>query len=261
MTKGVLVCTLLVGFYVATFAQDSAYYSAIQKKSASDRVHPAQFRQIELNALKNYSKPESYELLAGAFGNTTEKVWAVIYGETYCNLSLDSNRINQIGSAVYQWYEASISRESGKLSIDLTENAQASRTEVPFESQFEQLFLMGAVPLSSDLPPLSIKKLAMIRQQQLSLWRKSNLPRTELARRQEAIIAAGHFEAYNYWLFRGARAQEFNEWINDHQAQFQAWLDWRTNNPFQVHTPDFQRLYLLRKPSRSSTEPASLIHG
>jgi hypothetical protein len=79
-------------------------------------------------------------------------------------------------------------------------------------------------------------------------------------RRQEAILSAGHFEAYNYWLFKGARAEEFSEWIKSHQNQFQAWLDWQSKNKFAVETPDFQRLYLLRNPSRSSAVPASLIH-
>jgi hypothetical protein len=50
-------------------------------------VQPAQFKKIEEDALKDFSRPESYELLATSFGNTTEKVWAVIYGEVYCNLS------------------------------------------------------------------------------------------------------------------------------------------------------------------------------
>jgi hypothetical protein len=56
------------------------------------------------------------------------------------------------------------------------------------------------------------------------------LPETELVRRQEAILSAGYFEAFNYWLFRGARAEEFSEWIKSHHDQFQAWLDWQTKN-------------------------------
>jgi len=54
-------------------------------------------------------------------------------------------------------------------------------------------------------------------------------------------LSAGHFEAYNYWLFKGARAEEFSEWIKSHQDQFQAWLDWQSKNKFAVENPDFQR--------------------
>jgi hypothetical protein len=56
-------------------AQDVACYKAIEKASSS-KVQPAQFKKIEEDALKDFSRPESYELLATSFGNTTEKVWA-----------------------------------------------------------------------------------------------------------------------------------------------------------------------------------------
>jgi hypothetical protein len=243
----------------ASFAQSDEYYKAIQKASSS-KVQPTQFKQMEENALKDFSRPESYELLATSFGDTTEKVWAVIYGEVYCNLSSDSERTSRIGSLVYHWYEGSLSRQGNGLSANLTENAQSSQKQVPFESLFEQAYLMGAVGVKGNFPPLSIQTLIAIRKNQLSLWNQKKLPETELVRRQEAILSAGHFEAYNYWLFKGARAEEFSEWVKSHQDQFQAWLDWQTKNKFVVETPDFQRLYLLRKPSRSSAVPASLIH-
>jgi len=249
----------LLALCIATFAQDTAYYTAIQKVSSS-KVQPAQFKKIEEDALKDFSRPESYELLATSFGNTTEKVWAVIYGEVYCNLSSDVDRISHVGSLVYRWYEGSLSRHGNGLSANLTENAQSTQKQVPFELLFEQAYLMGAVGVKGDFRPLSIQRLTDIRKNQLLLWSQRKLPETGLVRWQEAILSAGHFEAYNYWLFKGAHPEEFSEWSKSHQDQFQAWLDWRSKNPFQVQAPDFQRLYLLRKPSRSSSMPASLIH-
>src|SRR3989442_9432084 len=108
MARTVLSVIAFLALCIASFAQDAGYYKAIQKASSS-KVQPAQFKQMEENALKDSSRPESYELLATSFGNTTEKVWAVIYGEIYCNLSSDSDRISQVGSLVYHWYEGSLS--------------------------------------------------------------------------------------------------------------------------------------------------------
>jgi len=131
--------------------------------------------------------------------------------------------------------------------VNLTENAEVSGKQPPFESQFEMAFLMGAVPFGADTSPLSIKKLANIRKNQLSLWKQKNLPETALIRRQQAILATGHFDAYNYWLFQGARPDEFSEWLKEHQAEFQSWKDWQDKNKFTVERPDFQRLYLLKQ--------------
>ncbi len=140
MTKAILSIITVLALCSASLAQDVDYYKAIQKRS-STRVQPTQFKQMEENALKEFARPESYELLAMSFGNTTEKVWAVIYGEVYCNLSPDPERVSRVGSLVYQWYEGSLSKQGNGLSVSLTENAQSSQKQLPFESLFEQAFL------------------------------------------------------------------------------------------------------------------------
>jgi hypothetical protein len=243
MSKTLFVILLLLTPCVPTFAQDASYYKAIQKGSSS-QIQPAEFKKLEQKALKDYSKPDSYELLATSFGGTTEKVWAVIYGEVYCNLATDSADIDRIGALVYQWYEKSLSKTAKGLSADLTESAQGAKSQVPFESQFEMSFLMGA-SFTKDAVPLTIQKLAAIRKTQLALWGQKKLPETALMRRQEAILSAGHLDAYNYWLFKGARPEEFKDWLKEHQTQYQAWLDWQGKNKFDIQSPDFQRLHLL----------------
>lgn len=227
-------------------AQDTEYYKAIQK-GATTPVPPKQFKQIEQDALKNYSHPQVYEVLAATFAKTTERVWGVVYGEVFCNLSSDEERSKQIGALVYELYDKSLSAKGGNLSVNLTENAQASGKQPPFESQFEMAFLFSAVPLGGDASPLSIKKLINIRKNQLSLWKQKNLPETQLTRRQQAILSAGYFDAYNYWLFQNASPDEFHQWMKDHQTEFQSWRDWQDKNRFTVEQPDFQRLYFLKQ--------------
>ena len=85
MRKAVFYAPVLLAVCVAVVAQDSAYYKAIEK-SASTPIQPKEFKQVEQDAFKDYSRPESYERLATAFGTSTESVWAAIYGEVFCNL-------------------------------------------------------------------------------------------------------------------------------------------------------------------------------
>ena len=245
MTKLVFCMAFLV--CIGATAQDSGYYKAIQKGAAT-QIPPKQFKQMEQDALKNYSLPETYEALATTFANTTERVWGVVYGEVFCNLSSDPERTKQIGALTFELYSKSIfTKGGGNLSVNLTENAETSGKQPPFESQFEMAFLLGAVPFGADTSSLSIKKLANIRKNQISLLKQKNLPETALLRRQQAILAAGHFDAYNYWLFQGARPDEFNEWMRGHPTEFQAWRDWQDKNKFTVDRPDFQRLYFLKR--------------
>ncbi len=107
-------------------------------------------------------------------------------------------------------------------------------------------FLMGAVPFGGNVKPPSIHILSDIRKNQLALLAQKKIASNGLIRWQQSVVAAGHFEAYNYWLFQSARPDEFSQWLAQHQTQFQAWLDWQSRNKFMPSSPDFQRLYIVR---------------
>jgi len=223
-----------------------SYYEAIQQ-GAKSRIQATDFKKIEENSLKDFTRPESYDLLTTTFGNTTEKVWAVIYGEVYCNLSPDMDRCKQLGSLMHQWYEKSFGRQGNQMTVTLSQNAEVNpgTKQAPFESNFEISLLLGLVATKGEFNPLSIRTLTETRRQQLAIWNQKKLPKTELIRWLEAITAAAHFEAYNYWLFQTARPEEFNKWKAEHESQYNAWLAWQSHNRFNLKKPDFHRLYLL----------------
>ncbi|MFI5173697.1 MAG: hypothetical protein ACHQKY_02490 [Terriglobia bacterium] len=237
---GIMICATALGQNAK-----HSYYEAIQQ-GAKNPIQSSQFKKIEEDALKDFTRPESYDLLAITFGNTTEKVWAVIYGEVYCNLSPDADRRKQLGTLVFQWYEKAFVREGNQMTVTLSENAVVNprANQPPFESNFEISLLLGSVATKGEFNPLSIRTLADTRRQQLAMWNQKKLPKTELIRWQEAIATADHFEAYNYWLFENARAEEFNKWEAEHHSQYNAWLDWKSKNKFNIKKPDFQRIYL-----------------
>jgi hypothetical protein len=66
MKKAAFCVSILLALCVATVAQDSSYYKAIEKGAATP-VQPNQFKQMEQDALKDYSHAENYERLATAF--------------------------------------------------------------------------------------------------------------------------------------------------------------------------------------------------
>ena len=245
MTKRTFGLLILLALCIPLFAQDDAYYKAIQKGSSTP-IELKQFKKMEEKALKDYSKPETYEELANVFGNTTERVWGVIYGEVYCNISSDAEKNKDTGAKIFQLYADALTKNGDQLSISLTKNAQMSGTRLPFESQYEINFLMVTAVFKIDPIPMTIQKLSNIRKNLINIWGQKKFPKTELIRRQEAILAAGHFEAYNYWLFRGAQAEEYNDWLKSHKDQYEAWMDWHSKNKFTIEKPDFQRRYLIK---------------
>jgi hypothetical protein len=241
------VCFWLALFFALTGAapaQKSDYYKAIQR-GAAQPIDSKEFRKAEQDAVKQFGEAAAYERLANLFGKTTEKVWAAIYGEVFCNVTADPEARKRIGALAFEMYRSSVSVDGDKLSVSLTENAQVSGPKPPFESQFEMAFLFGAIPMSNRLSSLTIETLSDIRTNQIALWKQRKLPSHELVKWQNSVIEAGHFEAYHYWLFEGARPEEFREWLAANQAQFDGWLQWHSKNKFNPEKPDFHRLRLM----------------
>jgi hypothetical protein len=64
MAKSVFGIITVLLLCSASLAQDADYYTAIQKRS-STKVKPAQFKQIEENALKDFPRPGAPDVKSG----------------------------------------------------------------------------------------------------------------------------------------------------------------------------------------------------
>lgn len=51
---------------------------------------------------------------------------------------------------------------------------------------------------------------------------------------QKQIIEAGHWEAYNYFLFMQCFPEEFEEWYSANSAALDSFIDWYNNSPYTL---------------------------
>ena len=75
--KHVLLALLMC--LTASVAVADSYYKDIQE-GTEDPLSSRKFKKLEEKALEEFSDPAVYRELADAFGASTEKVWALIYG-------------------------------------------------------------------------------------------------------------------------------------------------------------------------------------
>jgi hypothetical protein len=228
---------------------EAAYYQAIQSSMAP--VSAERFAQLESAALAAYSTPDVYPPLVKLFASTTERLWAVIYGEVFINISPDERLKKESGALVFSVYDDAIAQpEAGKFSISLTRQSEINAADPtpPFGMNFEVSVLMGLLAGPPDAPtfrpglePLTLQALSDTRFQQLAIWQEKRLPVTALVRWQQEVANAGHFEAYNYWLFQTARPAEFEAWLRSHASAYEAFKVWQGNHRLAIAAPDFQR--------------------
>ena len=230
---------------------DAEYYKAIQK--GAEPLEAEAFAKLEADAREHFAAPEAYLPLARAFAATTERVWAVIYGEMYLDLLPADGDRNGIDALVFQLYDDAIEKTDKGLGVSLTKVAMvdANDPKPPFATNFELALLLGCIvqpeggdkpTLRSGIEPLTIQALTEIRRAQLATWKEKGFATTELMRWQMSVVEAGHFDAYNQWLFRGARPDEFKEWLGSHQKEHDAWVEWQREHPLKPASEDFQRL-------------------
>lgn len=48
------------------------------------------------------------------------------------------------------------------------------------------------------------------------------------------IIEAGHFEAYNYWLFAYGNNAQANKWVKENKGKWDSFLKWKKENPIKI---------------------------
>lgn len=221
---------------------EPAYHDVIQ--SGKTAIPAQEFQKLEGDAYTGFDSAKVYPPLIRAFAATTERVWAVIYGEVFANLTDVDAAGAEIGALVFRLYDEAIDAKSAnEMTVALTREwtLDAEKPELPFEMNFEMSTIPG---LAGSFEPLTIRALADARAQQLAIWRERKLPDTELLGWQERIAQAGHFDAYSHWLFRSARPPEFEAWQRSNRAAYEAWIQWRAANPMRLDVPDFHRLLL-----------------
>lgn len=176
MSRSILAIVWLVFPAAAARAEEPErdYYAVIQGDKAA--ISSAGFGKLEEEAYEGFDKAEVYPPLIRAFAGTTERLWAVIYGEVFANLTDDDSKRAEIGVLVLQIYDDAIEvKTADEMSVSLTRRMKMNtdQTSLPFEMSFEMATVQGLATAGKDaggkeelrsLEPLSIAVLAVARE-------------------------------------------------------------------------------------------------
>ena len=196
----------------------------------------------------------NYYRLTKLYAQTTDRIWAIFYGELFMNIERNSERTEEISRLLFNLYKASITfppdsgNKSGGINLDLansTINVDPKKGfKIPFHITFPMGFLIGLTPSVMDpKKEVTIAMLSHARVTFVDWWFNQKQENKDypnvLLDFHRMLNDKGMLEAYNYWLLMKGNEDEFAQWRENHREKFDAFAAWFNDNPLQLDTSHF----------------------
>lgn len=176
-----------------------------------------------ITADPNYSG--NYYNAAKYYYVSSDKVWALIYGEIFLNLESYSRRTPEIKELLLAAYK--------KYYTNLNSLKQPDPKN-DFEQAFTQLLNKHASVVSAGITTAS---LTMLRTRFLLDWfkREQGVYPFRLFDYQRQLTKEGYFDAYNQWIFGAAQnLPEFQQWTQQNQQAYEGFINFQKGRVFKI---------------------------
>lgn len=184
-----------------------------------------------IKAQPSYTSP--YYRAARIYLMSENTVWGFIYAETHILLSRDDNRNAELARLMADVFAERITTEDNKIRVRLIADNRLVTTNpnqlLPFQLGYELSYSTGAIAAIEN--GWSIATLTELRRHAVENYLKSFATITgdlSLITYLKSIIDAGHWEAYNHYVFGSVFPDELRTWydIDTNRAAMDSFIDW-----------------------------------
>lgn len=171
----------------------------------------------------NYSG--NYYYAARHYHLTTDKVWAIVYGEIFVNMESYSSRTAEIKTMLLESY---------KKFFLIDPKAKPSKNVNEFTAAFTDVMNRNASVTNAGV---TTETLIMLRTRFILDWYKhygAKMP-FRLFEHQRQLLQEGMFEAYNQWIFEAAlNLASYDNWTKLNAAQYADFTRFQKSKLFKV---------------------------
>lgn len=198
----------------------------------------------ELGIVAEPTFPSNYYYAAQAYGTTSEKIWAIIYGEIFVNLETNTGRTYEILFRMYDWYKQAIyiKTPKNKYAMFTDERTHISEAEFKDTMLFHKNFAMAYNNIAQRCmtefkDKFTTENLIKFRSKFITLWYSKNFPidfPNPIFDYQRTVISADYFECYNYWLLSKGDPKIFNDWMEKNKKKYDQFMKWFMAHPLEI---------------------------
>lgn len=162
----------------------------------------------------------NYYNLAKSYFVSKRPIWAIIYGETFINMERYSQRTEEIKSIIFDSYKQLIANSQLARFSSLKEQQRNDRSKSDFELKTSKIYTdLSEIVLGG----VDVDNIVMLRTRFLLRWMQVEQQKYpfQLFEYLNNLLATGHFEAYNQWLF-GKAADNVNyiNWVKENNTEY-----------------------------------------
>lgn len=183
------------------------------------------------------------QILFASGGNN--KVWALVYGESAALLALtNQNRMKEMAGDIRDLWKESVEVVGDSVKVSLMKNKEfkisinGDNAQLAFPNVFEGCASLAVLQNLKLMNPFtaSLEQLITLRKGLVENYYKvtDNLFGNSmyLLPYLKSILDAGHWEAYNHFLFGSVFPEELNKWIDDNEERLYAFAAWYNEHPY-----------------------------
>ncbi len=183
--------------------------------------------ELEPGFSKNYYNACKYYYF------TTDKVWSIVYGETFINMEPLNIRTPEVKTILLESYK--------KLFID-TDYSKENKEKNKFSDAFLQTIKKQNLVATSGLNP---ETLTMIRTRFILDWFNNYATKfpTKLFDHQRQLLKEGLFDSYNQWIFGIAQnLATYQNWTTAHSTEYGEFSRFQKGRIYKVPAGQYYRL-------------------
>jgi tetratricopeptide (TPR) repeat protein len=217
---------------------EKMYKKALKKFPASGALY-AEYGELLWMMNENFTSIEQWELGIktdpGYAGNyyfaaryyyfTTDKVWALLYGEIFVNMESYTNRTAEIKNLLLDSY---------KKFFVVDPKAKPTKVKNEFSDAFTAVMNRNSSVVNTGI---SAETLTMLRTRFLLDWNREYAAKFpfRLFDHQQQLLKEGMFDAYNQWIFEAAGdLAKYESWTKLNADQYNEFTKFQKSKLFKV---------------------------
>lgn len=183
-------------------------------------------KQWELSIEKDPNYSASYYYAAKYYGEKSDLIWAIYYGETFINLESLSKRSVEMKELLLQWYKKIYAQPNIAI-VYASKNNFANMIAATLAKQ-----------TSAATAGITPESLTTIREGFVKDWFNPDNAKyftVRLFEHWQQLIKLNHFKAYNLWVFgAAANTDAYTQWIENNKQVNIAFQNFQGGKIFKI---------------------------